>query len=253
VFVALVAGILAAASATYGDATVESSLSIPARVSVSAESADCQNNPGPHVTLSGIVAIANLKIELVFRNNVKGTHEHVETTTVSAELAPADGSITIPKQPVQGGTGGNPFIWIQFLDQSGNPISGEIFLGRCVQGLDANVVSDLLVPGLATFTAGGDSCDNSPGPYITLTGQISLSGVNARIIFRNNDNPVGGPHKAVRQTSMDIEIVPAGETIHFAKQPVQGGVGGNPRVWIRFDTGNGWSNEIYLGRCKQDL
>jgi len=250
ILVALVAGLLAAASTGAQAVTVQESLAIDAAVSLSASSLDCTNNPGPHVTLSGMVLLGDVATQLIFRNNVKGTHEHIETTTVDVVMELADGSITIPKQPVLGGVGGNPYIYVQFTDANGNAVSDEIFLGRCVQGLDASAAADLLVPAAATFSVDGDNCNNSPGPYITLTGEVSLSGVDAKIIFRNN---VKGTHENVQESSVSIEIIPDGTTIQFAKQPVQGGVGGNPRVSIRFDTGDGWSDEIYLGRCQQDL
>jgi hypothetical protein len=179
---------------------------------------------------------------------VKGTHERIEETTVSFELGLEDDQIQIPKQPVQGGTGGNPFIWVQFTDADGNALSGEIFLGRCVQGLDAEISESFSIPSTVTVNAEGDNCENNPGPYIYLSGELSLSGMNARIIFRNNDNPVGGPHEAVVESSGTIVIIPDGETLVIPKQPVLGGVGGNPRVWLRIG-----DEEFYLGRCVQDL
>src|SRR5256885_16801214 len=50
-------------------------------------------------------------------------------------------TIRIPKQPSHpfaGGTGtgvgGNPWISVQIVDTNGHPLSGEVLLGRCVQG-----------------------------------------------------------------------------------------------------------------------
>jgi hypothetical protein len=40
-------------------------------------------------------------------------------------------TITLPKQPVLGGVGGNPIICIQFLKGNGDPIGDVIQLGRC--------------------------------------------------------------------------------------------------------------------------
>jgi len=42
--------------------------------------------------------------------------------------------------------------------------------------------------------------------------------VSAKLIFRNNDNPVGGPHEADVTTSVKLEILPPGTTIQFPKQ-----------------------------------
>jgi len=41
--------------------------------------------------------------------------------------------IVVPKQPSQGGVGGNPLIGIQFLDENGDPIDRPVNLGRCTQ------------------------------------------------------------------------------------------------------------------------
>jgi len=52
---------------------------------------------------------------------------------------------------------------------------------------------------------------------------------------------------------VDVVILPAGETIRFAKQPPQGGVGGNPRISIQFLDGsaNPLGDPIFLGKCVQ--
>ncbi|MGQ0798430.1 MAG: hypothetical protein ACT4OI_11310 [Methanobacteriota archaeon] len=233
--------------------TVSASIPMPTTVKASATASGCENAPGPKVTLTGEVAIGGLGVELIFKNNAKGTHTHTETTTATAVLIPEGESVTIPKQPVNGGTGGNPFIWLQWLDADGNAISSEIFLGRCVQGLFA-VSGDFVIPSLATATVSGGSCDNR-GSTITLSGELRLSGLNARLIFRNNDNPVGGPHKAEKPTTVDVVILPEGQSIEFAKQPPLGGAGGNPWISLRFLSGDGApaSEEFLLGRCVQDF
>jgi len=97
-------------------------------------------------------------------------------------------------------------------------------------------------------------CTNNPGPYITLSGALTLNaGVSAKLIFRNNDNPVGGPHEADVTTSVKLEILPPGTTIQFPKQPVLGGVGGNPWIYLQFLTGGGATigAEYLIGRCVQ--
>ncbi|HEV8595976.1 MAG TPA: hypothetical protein VGR51_10660, partial [Thermoplasmata archaeon] len=82
-----------------------------------------------------------------------------------------------------------------------------------------------------------------------------LSGINANLIFRNNDNPVGGPHEHSEDVTVSVVLLPEGETIQFAKQPPLGGVGGNPYIWLVFtdEDGNYLSEEIFLGRCVQDF
>jgi hypothetical protein len=215
--------------------------------------AECTNNPGPYITLEGALILSGLEAQLIFRNNdnpVGGPHENVESFVRTVVVSTGE-TIVIPKQPVQGGVGGNPFIWIQFFDSNNNALTSEIFLGRCVQGL-SEVSADFGIPSMATALVSAE-CSNSPGPYITLDGELVLGGINAKLIFRNNDNPVGGPHENVQ--SLDVTIMPSGISIKFPKQPVQGGVGGNPFIWIQFLDGSGkpLTGEIYLGRCVQDF
>ncbi len=102
----------------------------------------------------------------------------------------------------------------------------------------------------AQATAAG--CENNPGPYITLTGEIRMDGLNGRLIFRNNEL---GTHERSDEVSVDVVVLNEGEVIRFAKQPPEGGVGGNPYIWIQFYDA-GWkaiSSPTLLGRCVQGL
>jgi hypothetical protein len=210
----------------------------------------CSNHPGPEVTLSGFFLFEELGVRAIFRNNVKGTHTHTEDFITTAVLIPEGTSITIPKQPVEGGAGGNPFIWVQLLDGSGNTLTDEIFIGRCVQGLtfdfDPSFVFDALALADVSF-----ECSNNPGPFITITGGLTLPGLKARFIFRNSDNPVGGPHEA--DAVLETTLIATGTTIQFPKQPPLGGAGGNPQIYIQFidGDGNALTDEQYIGKCVQ--
>ncbi len=96
-------------------------------VSVSA----CTNHQGSFITLSGAVSFDGLIGKFILRNNAKGTHERKEV--VFELVLVKAGEIVFDKQPVLGGVGGNPHIAFQLCDGDGNPIGGEIDLGRCVQ------------------------------------------------------------------------------------------------------------------------
>jgi hypothetical protein len=231
------------------DQQVSAPLTMPVRVNGTVSMSDCDNARGPQVTLNANLVLGGLNVQGIFRNNVKGTHTHIEEYVTNAVLIQEGGSITLPKQPVLGGVGGNPFIWIQLLDGQRRALTPEIYLGRCVQGL-GSIDPSLYMNVVATANASVD-CANSPGPFITIRGGLTLSGLNARFIFRNNDNPVGGPHQATR--TADVTLIPAGTIIRFPKQPVLGGVGGNPWMWIQFLDGAGdpASDELFIGRCVQ--
>ena len=243
VIVAMVAG------SASGAASMNATVPIPASVVTSVTADGCTNHPGPFITLSGELTLGGITARLIFQNNVKGTHTHTEDVTADVVVIPAGEKIAFAKQPPEGGVGGNPFTYIQFTDGAGNAMSDEIFLGRCVQGLDTASAAFSL-PADASVDVSTDSCDNSPGPFITLSGEIALSGINARVIFRNN---VQGTHTHTENVVVDVVILPAGQTIRFAKQPPLGGVGGNPRISIQFLDGsaNPLGDPTFLGKCVQ--
>ena len=236
-------------SLAFGEGQVTQNFAMPVQVHAAVGFSNCSNSPGPQITLDGSISLGGLNVDLIFRNNLKGTHTYTDQQSVEVVAVPAGGTLVIPKQPPLGGVGGNPFIWVQFLDGDGYALSPEIYLGRCVQG-PVNVDPDLAayVEAVANFEA--LDCSNNPGPYITVDCSMSFpKGVNAQLIFRNNANPVGGPHEAIR--SAYVSIIPAGFTLTIPKQPVLGGVGGNPWIFTRFEQADGIpiGDEVLLGRC----
>jgi len=102
------------------------------------------------------------------------------------------------------------------------------------------------------LTATPSGCENNPGPYITLNGELGLSGVSARIILSNNTKLT---HYGSADVSADVVLIPAGEKITIAKQPSRGGVGGNPWIYFQFTSpsGSALCAPIKLGRCVQGL
>ena len=95
-------------------------------------------------------------------------------------------------------------------------------------------------------------CENNPGPYITLDGDLTLGGLGARIVLTNNAKFT---HSASADVFADVTLIPAGEKFTIAKQPSRGGVGGNPWIYFQFLDGQGGSlcAPIKLGRCVQGL
>jgi hypothetical protein len=76
-----------------------------------------------------------------------------------------------------------------------------------------------------------------------------LSGLHAKIIFRNN---LKGTHTA--EATADVTLIAEGQTIVLPKQPVLGGVGGNPIITFQFidcESGDPLDDPVVLGRCVQ--
>ena len=114
-------------------------------------------------------------------------------------------------------------------------VSRSIALGLlCLSGTVSaavNVQADLPQPASLFVNSDIDGCDNSKGPYITMSGEMTLGGINGRLIFRNNTK---GTHEFGVDTAADVVLLNEGEQIQFAKQPSQGGVGGNPWIYAQF-------------------
>jgi hypothetical protein len=228
---------------------IHTNIPIAAHVEASTSAEGCDNSGGPFITVTGELTLGGVNGRLIFRNNRRGTHERIEEATVDVTVLGEGEVIRFAKQPPQGGVGGNPYIWIQFCDGDWNEISTPTLLGRCVQGL-TNTSLDLSMLSEAGVEVTSGDCDNSGGPSITLSGELRLGGINAKLIFTNNAR---WTHMREEPASVGIVILPAGKSISFAKQPPQGGVGGNPRIYFQFTDANGrsLSDEFYLGRCVQ--
>lgn len=238
--------ISSAASSQAGEQKYQFNYDMPIQVKCTVNETGCENSPGPVITLEGEILLGGLKADLIFQNNTKGTHTTTVTYGTNVALVLPGSGIKLPKQPVLGGVGGNPHIWIQFCDGKNTDLSEEIYLGRCVQGL---VVSkDLLNATLANATVGVGDCSNKKGPVITFSGGLTLSGVKAKLIFRNN---MKGTHTAEAIT--EVELLGEGTPVVIPKQPSRGGAGGNPLIWLQFEQGNTLpiGDPIFLGRCNQ--
>lgn len=244
---------MAAPRATAAQA-VSADVGMPVRFNGLVDITDCQNSPGPVITLSGALTFGALDVSLILQNNAKGTHKTSETYTTDTALVAAGGEIQIPKQPVLGGVGGNPHIWVQFMDESDAALSDPVYLGRCVQGLslDAGLISKALASTGVTV----EGCENNPGPWIYIDGDLVFtSGLKARFILQNSTNKKGGPHQAV--VTRDVSLLASGAYLQIPKQPSRGGVGGNPLISLQFSTKDAdgvpvdQSDVILLGRCVQ--
>src|SRR5438046_110851 len=128
--VLLCLGLVSVAHAT---TTVSTTFETPVNVQTSISTSGCSNSPGPTITLQGALSLGGMGVKLLFENNVIGTHTHTVESTSSATVIPQGQTIQIPKQPVLGGVGGNPWIFLQFTDGKGNVVSDSFLLGRCVQ------------------------------------------------------------------------------------------------------------------------
>jgi hypothetical protein len=106
---------------------------LPTDAALEVSAGGCRNHPGPQITLDGELRFGGINGRLTFQNNQKGTHKREEAVDVDFVILEPGESLTFAKQPPLGGAGGNPLMYFQFIDHAGKPLSGEFFLGRCVQ------------------------------------------------------------------------------------------------------------------------
>lgn len=231
-------------------ATVSKSFPQTAKVRLNVTPSGCENNPGPYIRIDGGLTLSGVGAKILLSNNVKFTHSASTEVLTDFPLLPGGDEILIAKQPSRGGVGGNPWIYLQYLDGSGSPIGAPIKLGRCVQGL-ANVNGVFPIPTDATVNIlSGGGCSNNPGPFVTLDGEIRLGGLGGRIILTNNAKFT---HMASTDIAVDFVLIEDGDSRTFPKQPSRGGVTGNPIIWLQFTdgSGNAIGSPYRLGRCNQ--
>src|SRR6266567_1738380 len=129
----ILANTLAAAALAlpaYAQVDLTKTLAMPVRVQAAVDMSGCNNSPGPQITVSGAVSLGGLTVDLTFQNNVIGTHSYTVQNSVEVTAVKTGSTLQIPKQPVLGGVGGNPFIWVQMMDGNGAALTSELFLGR---------------------------------------------------------------------------------------------------------------------------
>jgi hypothetical protein len=115
----------------------------------------------------------------------------------------------------------------------------------------ATVTATLAQKAHVTIQPTASGCQNNPGPYITLNGELALSGVKARVILSNNAKFT---HVTSQDVVGDAVIIPAGDKITINKQPSRGGAGGNPWIYLQFKSnGQAIGSPQLLGRCVQGL
>jgi len=98
----------------------------------------------------------------------------------------------------------------------------------------------------ATFTAA--TCTVSPNGSISLAGELTLGGLDARLIFRNNQK---GTHERTDDVTATTVLIPADQTIVIPTPSLAGTTGPGPFIFIQFIDANGnpIGGEIDLGAC----
>ncbi len=100
--VALVLAVLGVAGVAHATTTASATFQTPVHFQTSMTTSGCDNSHGPQVTLQGAMSLGGVGVQLLFENNLAGTHTFTVESTATATVIPAGQTVTIPKQPVLG-------------------------------------------------------------------------------------------------------------------------------------------------------
>lgn len=151
----------------------------------------CDNRTST-IDLSGTLTFPGLAVRILFQNQdnntTKGNGWHSGTVTSTAQMTIYDlNPDSIPKQPVNGGVGGNPRIWIELLDQAtGQPLGDPVQVGRCVMGKSYQTGKYTnYLDGSASALLTALTCDQK-GSFVHIDGDGAHGGLDANVYFTNN-------------------------------------------------------------------
>ena len=225
---------------------VSQSLDMPVHAAGTVSASGCDDLVGPTVTLRGELTSDSLGVRLIFGRNQHGARDGVVEAHGDGTVMPAGASVAIPRDLTPGGVGKDPNVWLQLVDDTSRPLTQEIYLGRCVEGL-RSFTADFTLPATATATL--VSCDINAGPSATLRGDVAFeTGVAATLILRAE---LGARDTATASAGLaTLGVLPAWGTTQFTKPPGPGGAA-NPWLTLQFlsATGAAIGQEHLLGRC----
>src|SRR5262245_30348183 len=190
---ALLCAIGSVSRARAAQQVISTTFPMPVRAQLTFDVSDCGSDAGPSLSVHGGLALRGLGTDVFFRSAEKGTRTVDERPAGSLVLLPAGQAIVVPRQPVQGGAGGRSFVWLAMVDPAGRPLTSPIAVGRCAPG-PTTITADFFLPVTVSVGVQALACDNSPGPYVILSGGVTFAGLNARLLFTDGDQPATGPH-----------------------------------------------------------
>lgn len=244
----LVVALIALTGEAVAKDRIQQTIDMPAQFAATIQTTDCTVTPGPRVTLQGGLTMAPLDIEVVFSHLMGAGNPH-GGVTVKKAVVPTDAPPTpSPQQAIVGAFAGNPFLWLQLTDSRGRPLTSEVFLGRCDEGQFQKTI-DVALPVETSADVSAEACEVSTGPIIDLNGQIQVSPIHGKVIFRSTDAAGGGQKPA--EVAIDLVFISPGPTFLLPQEQAQAGTGGNPLISTQYRLANGAAIgvEEKLGRC----
>jgi hypothetical protein len=215
----------------------------------------CDNRTSD-IDISGELSFPGVGVDIRFQNQDNnlspGAVKHTKEVATTASFTIYDFAVnSLPKQPVRGGVGGNPRIYVLLKDDQGNYISDPIYVGRCVTGnsyKSGKYTAWLDADASAILTS--LTCDQKGGPFVDIGTEGNHDGLDADVIFTNNAKFTHATDPYAAKIALTLS-----PPLHERKGGGVngGGVTGNPLLSARFHDHNGVPMQDYipLGRCNQ--
>ena len=188
--IVLAAVTLASSGAALAADQFKQRFDLPAQFAAVVETTACTTSPGPQVSLGGEMTFSGVTVDVIF-SHLNDASNPQETVEIARSVVPPDAPMSVTEQAIVGALGDNPYIWLQLTDPTGRPLTSEIFLGRCDQGLFSPTI-DYLIPAEAVADVSATECEAPTGPVVGLEGEVQLTPINAKLIFRDSD-AMNGP------------------------------------------------------------
>ena len=104
------------------------------------------------------------------------------------------------------------------------------------------------IPATLSASIQATACGGAPGPQVSVQADLTLSGLNAEVIFRNT-----GPKISQQPIVLEQVVVPPDQQVSTPAQSIVGGIGSNPYIWLQILDAKGrpLTSEMFLGRCDQ--
>jgi hypothetical protein len=111
------------------------------------------------------------------------------------------------------------------------------------------ITRNFTMPVQLKLQATATNCTNT-GSEIEISGTLALGSVGVKMRLQNNTK---GTHTSGPYSDEGTLTLTPSAPINIPKQPVKGGVGGNPKIWFQATDpqGNALTPVVYLGRCVQ--
>jgi hypothetical protein len=229
----------------------ERTFSMPVNAITRIALASCDVRNGPGIKLDTRLQLGGLSTQVEVENTTGTPDEAVATFQVLSTGA----DVTLPPRSDRAGLGGDPFVWVQFEDNTGQALSAELPLGACSQLVSPQeLVVDYSELVQATTAISVTQCGTEFGPMVSVAGQLALeNGLFAQVILRDDQPPAGTPAEVGADAVRRIQLYSPGLDVKFQKQSLRAEVGGDPSITATYLDAQGTVIGVpeTLGTCEE--